>query len=163
MKLLVLIILSSFFALSGWQQKSPSNASFSDHEIQEVDFCDLLANPLAYDNKVVRTTAIFSYGGEDSVDLYCPECFARGTARPFFSRSFESCTKPKAVEALSRQKHSSGTVKVVLIGTFYKERQLQIECLEQAAYISKEYHLPDRLSAKTLRQISCRPSSTKKK
>jgi hypothetical protein len=162
MRLIVLIILSSFFSM--WPQRGTSAyPPFSEPEIQERDFCDLLANPLAYDKKVVRTTAILRYGGEDTTDLYCPECLASGTVRPVFSKSLESCTKPKALETISRQKHSSGTVRVILIGTFYKERQLQIECLERAGYISREYHLPDRLSAKTLRQITCRPSSIRKK
>ncbi len=163
MKSLVLIILSSFLTHSGWQHPNASSSrALLGPKVQQVDFCELLANPPAYDKKVLRTTAILRFGGEDTADLYCPECLASGTVRPVFSDSLESCTKPKAVETISRQRHSSGTVRVVVIGTFYKERQLHIECVEAAKYISKEYHLPDRLSAKTLREISCRPSSSTK-
>ena len=133
MKLLILIFLSACFTFSGWQQNSAATKRpQSRPEILKVDFCDLLANPAAYDMKAVRTTAILRYGGEDSADLYCPECLTKETGKPALSRSYESCTKPKLVEKVSREKHSSGTVKVVMIGTFSTERQLNIECVEQA-------------------------------
>lgn len=89
------------------------------------------------------------------MDLYCPECYGKVWVRPFFEKSYESCTKAKVAEKLSVQKHSSGTVKVLLLGKL-DGGSFQIQCIEKAEYITKEYHLPDRLSPKALRHLSCK-------
>lgn len=123
-------------------------------EIPTVNFCDLLRNPEAYDQKVVRTRAIYRYGGEDLSNLYCPQCLSVGSMRPTFADA--ACTKPSVAEKLSVQKHSDGTVRVVIVGQFDGSlSNIVIQCVERADYITKDSHLPDRLSPKDRKRVRC--------
>jgi hypothetical protein len=122
--------------------------------IETVDFCELITNPDSYEGKTVRTIAIYAYGGEDFTVLYCPQCYTKGTLRPYFSDLFETKTKAKIANKLSRQKQSGGTVKIVFVGKFHTH-SFAIEYIETAKYISKEFNFPDRLSKKTKRKIKC--------
>ena len=143
-----------------WQQQSiaPKTAT---SEIQDVEFCDVLPDPAVYDQKLVRTRALFRFGGEDTADLYCPDCTGQswGWVKPVFSDS--SCTKREVAEKLSLEKHSSGTVRITVVGKVFagkkgeKSYQLQIECVEKADYITKEYRLPEALPPKTRKRVRC--------
>ena len=133
-------------------------------EIQNVEFCELLGNPQSYDQKLVRTRAIFRYGGEDTSELYCPDCsgVGWGWVRPVFGDSYESCTKREVAKKLSRQEHSSGTVRVTIVGKFFggqkdeRSFQFQIHCVEQAEYITKDYHARKNLPAKLRERVRCK-------
>ena len=131
--------------------------------VQDVEFCDVLANPEAFDQKLVRTRAIFRYGGEDTTDLYCPDCSGPdwGWVKPFFGDSYESCTKKEVAKKLSRHEHDGGTVRVTLVGKFFagkkgeKSYQLQIQCVEEADYITREYKFPEALPPKIRKRVRC--------
>lgn len=133
-------------------------------EIQNVEFCELLGDPGSYDQKLVRTRAIFRYGGEDTSELYCPDCsgVGWGWVIPVFGDSYESCTKREVVKKLSRQEHTSGTVRVTIVGKFLggqkgeRSFQFQIQCVEQAEYITKDYHSPETLPAKIRERVRCK-------
>lgn len=162
MKLLgAVLLLCLIYSL--WQQPSACSQASSSvlPEVQTVDFCELLGSPQLYDQKIVRTRAIFRYGGEDTSDLYCPGCSGAGwgRVRPSFDESYETYTKPEVVAKLSRQKHSSGTVKVVIVGKFYSGPDgghgFHIQRVERAEYISKDYQLPTSDSPKALRRLRC--------
>jgi hypothetical protein len=123
-------------------------------DILTVDFCDLLRNPQAYDQKLVRTRAIYRYGGEDLSSLYCPDCVNVGSMRPTFADA--TCTKPSVGEKLSIQKHSDGTVRIVIVGQFDgKLSNIVIQCVERADFLTKDSHLPDRMSPKDRKRVRC--------
>lgn len=124
------------------------------NQIETVEFCNLINNPNKYEKQLIKTLAIFAYGGEDFTVLYSPQCYLEGILKPYFAEIFESQTKSKYVNTISRQKHSSGTVRVVLVGIL-DSRQFQIHYIENAKYISKESHFPDRLSSKTKEKLNC--------
>jgi hypothetical protein len=144
-----------------WQQQFVIPKSPPTDEIHDVEFCELLADPQAYDQKLVRTRALFRYGGEDTIDLYCPDCTGQswGWVNPIFDDS--SCTKRSVAEKLSLEKHSGGTVRITFIGKFFvrkkgeKSYQIYVQCVEKADYITKEYRLPEALPAKTRKRVRC--------
>lgn len=138
-----------------WQQSIPSKANPTQSDIQTVNFCDLLANPQLYDQKVVRTTAIYSYGGEDTQELYCPECLKSGFLRVDFKDPYETCTKPKIADKLDR---GSGTVRVVAVGKFHGGEyasQFDFQCVEKADIISKRFQLPEKLPTRERKKVRC--------
>jgi hypothetical protein len=155
MKLLLSVCVFFLLAQISIAQKNIIDDKKSpESKIETVDFCELIINPTKYEGKTVRTVAILAYGGEDFIVLYCPKCYLTGVIKPVFTASFELKTKRKVVNKLSVQKHSSGTVKVVLIGKLSTQR-LFIDSVEKATYISKEYHFPDRLSSKVKQKVDC--------
>jgi hypothetical protein len=155
MKIFLFICILFLFIDSGMGQNDnvKNNVSQKD-SIETVDFCELITNPDSYKGKTVRTIAIYAYGGEDFTVLYCPQCYTKGILRPYFTDLFETKTKPKIASKLSRQKQSSGTVKVILVGIFHAH-SFAIDYIETATYISKEYNFPDKLSTKTKRKVKC--------
>lgn len=150
--------------MSGQQPHSSSNTKAPPRsEIQNVEFCELLVDPQSYSQKLVRTQAIFRYGGEDTSELYCPDCSGAGWGWviPVFGDSYESCTKSTVAKKLSRQEHSSGVVRVTIVGKFGGQKdersfQFQIHCVEQAEYITKDYQSPKNLPAKTRERLRCK-------
>jgi hypothetical protein len=162
MRPLVLMLIFSCACVLGQQTEADRKGHLSvPHEVPTVDFCELLGNPDLYHQKVVRTAAIFRYGGEDTSDLYCPNCLGAGWGwvRPLFDESYYSCTRPKLTAKLSRQKHGSGSVKVVVVGKFIEGQggghSFQIQCVERAEYISKDYQIPGVAQAPKVRRIRC--------
>lgn len=157
MKLLgAIVFVASVFTYSSpsCQRSAVNVGPLSSSEIATVDFCDLLRNPQVYDQKVVRTRAIYRYGGEDLSNLYCPHCLNAGSMRPTFADS--GCTKPSVEAKLSVQKHSDGTVRVVIVGQFDgRLSNIVIRCVERADYLTKDSHLPDRLSPKDRKRVHC--------
>ncbi len=147
---MLFLIVQIFFV----KQINSQNKLNKNNQIETVEFCNLINDPNQYKNKMIRTIAIFAYGGEDFTVLYSPQCYKAGIIEPYFADTFESKTKSKFVNKISRQKHSSGTVRVTLVGIL-NSSQLQISYLEKANYISKEYHFPDRLSSKTNEKLNC--------
>ena len=155
MKLFMSIMLLTLLAwlIPTWDRTPEKSGERPSNEIVTVDFCELMKNPAAYDKKVVRTRAIYRYGGEDLSHLYCPECLSEGMS-PYFADS--ACTKLSVAAKLTRQKHSSGgIVRVTVVGLFESNAPMTIRCVESAYVISKKYYLPDRLSPKERKRIHC--------
>lgn len=149
MKIILFICILFLFIDSGMGQNDNVKNS-----IEAVDFCELITNPDSYEGKIVRTIAIYAYGGEDFTVLYCPQCYTKGTLRPYFTDLFATKTNPKIANKLSRQKQSSGTVKVILVGRFHAH-SFAIDYIETATHISKEFSFPDKLSTKTKQKVRC--------
>lgn len=123
-------------------------------EIEIVDLCEVLDKQALYEGKTLRIVGIFAYGGEDFNVLYCPKCVNNGVLRPILTNSYRTNTKRKFRNMLSREKKSSGSVKIVAVGTFSRQ-QFLIDRVENAEFISKEFALPDKLSSSVVERITC--------
>lgn len=147
-------LMISISAVSNTEWQSRAVNQLPVNEIKTVGFCDLLDHPQAFDQQIIRTTAIYRYGGEDLSNLYCPECLSLGSMRPKFSD--ETCTKRRVRDKLSIQKRSDGTVRVVVVGRFHGTlSNLEILCIERADLISTDSRLPDRMSPKDRKRVRC--------
>lgn len=153
--LLFMCILFSFIDSVVGQNANVINNISQQDSIETVGFCELITDPDSYEGKTVRTTAIYAYGGEDFTALYCPECYTIGTFRPHFTDFFEKNVKTKIANKLSRQKQSSGSVRIIFVGKFHG-RTFSIDSIETATYISKEFYFPDKLSTKTKCRAKCK-------
>lgn len=152
--LFVIILAQVTYCVLG-QSADSANKNSKERKIETVDFCQLIENPNLYEGKEIRTVAIYAYGGEDFIVLYCPQCYKAGTLEPFFTDLYETRTKPKIAKKLSRENHSSGTVKVIITGKVQKYG-FYIDYVEKADYISREFYFPDRLSPKSLEKANCK-------
>lgn len=137
------------------QNKAVNDKELPKVTTEMVDFCELLANQAKYEGKTVRTVAILAYDGEDFIVLYCPQCFKAGVIRPIFTDHFRERTKGTSIGKLPRLKHSSGTVKLIMVGKL-STQQLLIDSVEKATYLSREASFPDRLSPKAKQAINCK-------
>ena|SRR2546421_3159952 len=138
-------------------------AATSAAEISTVTFCDLLKNPLLYDQKMVRTKAIFRRAGEEGAELYCIDCLDVGKVWPDFDESFDSNTKPKIAKNLERER----TVSVVVVGKFYGtgngyghlnqyKFKFLIMRMEKADIVLNESPIPERVPKKALSKVRCK-------
>ena len=166
MKYLLLFALLAPTSVSLAQQPDSSaevNASVETN-VPTVAFCDLLDNPERYNQKIVRTRAVFSRGGEDYAELYCPRCYSveRMVWPTFDDDSFDSSTKSSI-----RKKFDGSfdvTLSATVVGKFIASpgghlglyrHQFLITRAEQAERVSKGFGLPERLSRKVKRRVRC--------
>lgn len=141
-------------------QSNVAQQQVRTEEIETVAFCTLVASPNLYEGKLVRTTAIFAFGGEDHLVLYCPACFLKGVLRPDFSESFDRRTKGKYKNMISRQKNANGSVKVEMVGRL-RNSHFEIEYFETADFLTNQFQFPDRLSESDKAKVNCEPRSNK--
>ena len=162
--LLLLILLATPFISLGQRRESSAKAKVSTvPEIPTVDFCVLLDNPTMYNQKVVRTRAVFSRGGEDFAALYCPTCHSTGRmVWPEFDDSFDTSTRSDVRKKFA--KNFDVTLSATIVGKLINEPggrvgayryQFLIMSAERAEKISTVMGLPDRLPEKARRRIRC--------
>jgi hypothetical protein len=71
------LILLLLFPVQHPQQNRAARTKVSTSpaaKILTVPFCELVRNPARYDQLVVRTTALYRFGGEELSELYSPAC-----------------------------------------------------------------------------------------
>jgi len=131
-------------------------------ELPKVELCELLKNPLLYDQKVVRITAIYRHGGEELSVLYCGECLEGGRIYADFDESYYSLTKKKISKLLVKE----GTVRLVMSGTFYSSGgayghlnqyrfMFRISKIEKARILRNTTSNPGNLPKTALRRLRC--------
>lgn len=106
-----LVFLSLFFI----PQPVSSSNTVAAVDIANNTFCDLLKNPQLYNEKVIRTRAVFRRGGEETADFYYPDCLDTGRVALDIDNGYESCTKAKLREKFLKD----GIYSVIMTGKFY--------------------------------------------
>jgi len=102
----------------------PSNLSSGTPEfrgqksIPIVSYCDLVAEPEAYDGKEVTVRASYRYGFEWQ-ELFCQKC--RGTGKTWVEFDEGAAAEYKA--ALKKFPKHQGTVNAVFTGTFHSSKR----------------------------------------
>ena len=92
------------------------------HEVLTVDYCDLIRNPNAYHQKVIRVHAKYKVGAKWS-NLSSPQCGSPHLTwvnfdKTYFDESFQPCQKSNVAERI-KFKGFDQVFDVVLVGKFY--------------------------------------------
>jgi hypothetical protein len=95
--------------------KSPSSPFIKD--VPTVAYCELMQHPELYDQKTIRTKAIYRYGYEWS-QLYCPNCLTLGDTWVDFEESIKLCTKSTVSKKIGDNGFRGRTVEVLIVGKF---------------------------------------------
>ncbi len=126
-------------------------------EIPTIDYCNLIHNPNAYREKVIRVHAKYRIGAKWS-NLYSPNCGGPGEIwvnfdETYFNESFQPCQKSNIAEKL-KFKGFDQVFDVVLVGKFYGSGEpnygnnrsgfmFVVGCVEQATVVeSSETKVP---------------------
>ena len=67
----LIVFLILYFCFAAFAQTQSRK-----EEIVDVNFCDLLKNPTQYKDKIIRTTAIYTFAGVEFSQLYYPRCYS---------------------------------------------------------------------------------------
>src|SRR4051812_13890960 len=91
----------------------------SAEKIHTVPFCELVKDPARYDGQIVRTVALYRFGGEELSELYSPACqkeeSLEGRAAVYHDDLYETLTKRSILKIVSPGSSPDGIVLVVLV------------------------------------------------
>lgn len=94
------IIVALFFLAVG-DSSAQSPAASSTTEIPTVAYCDVIANPSKYDQKVIRLSVSY-FSGHHVSNLYDTRCDTKRSTYLAFDESYKSKTKKEVMEAWER-------------------------------------------------------------
>jgi hypothetical protein len=144
--------LATFIALALMQGHGLCSAQYL-----KVDYCDLVANPTAYDGKRVDVIGTFRYGFEWQ-ELYCLKC--RGSEKTWVG--FPNDPTKGVNRVLRSIPKGMGTVNATFRGVFHGNGGfgdggyrflLQVEAIEGAVVISRSGAVPEALKASERRRV----------
>ena len=73
-----------------------------------VKYCDLVANPSAYDGREIRLTGIYSVIGTGDSRFFSSACSDGATLWVEFKSNYQSCSSSKVVKSLMTMRRRSG-------------------------------------------------------
>ncbi len=101
------------FSLSICAQQSKDK---SNEQIIDVNFCDLLKNPNEYKDKIVRTTAIYTFGGVEFSQLYYPSCYSEVETTFRCDEENQNCIPQTLKKTFSAKGFKGKTIKITIVG-----------------------------------------------
>ncbi|MDQ3750233.1 MAG: hypothetical protein M3367_14655 [Acidobacteriota bacterium] len=133
-KFLVLLFIFIFSScIFAQQSKSKSN-----EQVVDVNYCDLLKKPSDYKNKLVRTTAIYTFGGVGFSQLYYPSCYKEIETSFRYDTDNQNCIPQsfkKTFSAKGLKSLKGKIIRVTIIG--------EIESKEFSGSLSSEQIQPN--------------------
>lgn len=175
MKFFLLIVISTFFVITGVAQNKETRRDKNDCDewkmtllasgsLTTVPLEELLSHPKCYENKIVRTYGIVRYGPE-MVELSCPNCLTADVTWFGYRNVYERCTIPAVKsEMKSAAKERGSNTGVVAVGKLGAQGgyghmnayqfQFTIICVDEASVLVKSGMLPEAMNEKDRKRIS---------
>lgn len=133
--------------------------------ILNVNLCEIITNPIPYQNKIVRIKATYRWGFELS-ELFCSDCWNKDNGSihvRFDDAAVEKNSRSRFLKVITDGGNDK-TLKVAFIGRFYNTNpnrivfpqfRLEVIEVEKAIVLSKYAPAPSNLEPSIRKQTYC--------